>query len=423
MGPTKRDKVKMTFSKITTFFRKPKLPASSKSSSTDGSLSDKECSVTYCGESPGPVKRKPTLMESEFVEDASRGSDPHLKLPWITDRSYSNHPLPPRRSIESFQEAKPQLPACMEDPVRNVVNVLWLQNPTPIDNPGYYTGPARHAGQIPHGSHGHVLFDNGDQYNGAFHNGQMHGTSGVYTTHNGSVYKGAFEKNKRHGHGKHSIGGVLRFDGNYERGVPSGYGKSFHANGSLHHDGQWENGKPSHTMTPFQGDEDTIVSSGQIAADVTLDGSTLGRHVSMYDPNRGSFDDCSSLDSTLSDMTPRTLEESTHSMLSFNQKPLIRQCSEHRKYESLTLSQQMDWVATSDSKEKMVRFGILKASSLYLDRGEYESSLGDYESDRGEDESIRSGHESDRGEDESVRSGHESVRTCQSEKSDCTYEC
>lgn len=185
-----------------------------------------------------------------------------------------------------------------------VHEVKWVQNPAP-ENPGFYSGPAR-FGKIPHGR-GRLSFCNGDTYHGRFRNGLLHGKDGVYTTQNGSTYQGNYKDNMRHGHGQHTIAGVVRYAGYFENGIPNGYGRAFHADGSLQYEGVWEAGIPAHKMVPFQGDEQSVVSSGQLACDASSNASssTVGggpRGYSQYDPDRTPQDDLT-VDSSFSDLT------------------------------------------------------------------------------------------------------------------------
>lgn len=163
-----------------------------------------------------------------------------------------------------------------------VDEMAWAHNRYP-ENPGYYSGPVIH-GDTPHGR-GSLLFDSGDTYHGPFKNGQMHGNDGNHTMPRGSVYNGGFYANLRHGHGEHTVGGHPRYIGNYEFGVPHGYGEAYNGDGSLFHKGQWENGIPAHKMIPFRGrqnqqDDGSMASEFiQVAADDPAD-HVKGSHYS-----------------------------------------------------------------------------------------------------------------------------------------------
>jgi hypothetical protein len=101
---------------------------------------------------------------------------------------------------------------------------------------GWYSGPLR-GGSIPHGR-GSCVLDNGDKYEGPFHEGKMHGPSATLVKADGSIYSGDIFNNLPHGYGAYRTPSRLHV-GKFERGVPHGEGALYYLDGSIDFEGQW----------------------------------------------------------------------------------------------------------------------------------------------------------------------------------------
>ncbi|MGP0565008.1 MULTISPECIES: DnaJ domain-containing protein [unclassified Nitrospina] len=73
-------------------------------------------------------------------------------------------------------------------------------------------------------------FNNGDRYEGQFHNGMMHGM-GHYVRSNGDVYTGQFRFNKAHGNGKMTFANGDTYTGEFAEDAMCGRGTYIYANG------------------------------------------------------------------------------------------------------------------------------------------------------------------------------------------------
>lgn len=101
---------------------------------------------------------------------------------------------------------------------------------------GWYSGPLM-DNSIPHGR-GSCVLDNGDKYEGPFHEGKMHGPSAELIKSDGSVYKGDVFNNVPHGYGTYRTS-RRRYVGQLEFGIPHGQGAQYYLDGSLDFEGQW----------------------------------------------------------------------------------------------------------------------------------------------------------------------------------------
>jgi len=103
-----------------------------------------------------------------------------------------------------------------------------------------YIGDYNLLGQ-PHGSHGEVVWDNGNRYVGAFQNGMRSG-QGTFFSRDGSEYTGGWKDNQMHGHGQRKFANGDTYIGQYRAGQRNGgpHWKLRFANGDLYVGG-WEN--------------------------------------------------------------------------------------------------------------------------------------------------------------------------------------
>jgi hypothetical protein len=115
--------------------------------------------------------------------------------------------------------------------------IEWEFTPTMA---GWYSGPLLDQ-SIPHGR-GSCVLDNGDKYEGPFHEGKMHGPSAELIKSDGTVYKGDVFNNLAHGYGTYRTS-RLRYVGQFECGMPHGQGAQYYLDGSIDFEGQWTFGE------------------------------------------------------------------------------------------------------------------------------------------------------------------------------------
>jgi len=85
-------------------------------------------------------------------------------------------------------------------------------------------------------------FNNGDRYEGQFHNNMMHGM-GYYVSANGDAYTGQFRFNKAHGNGKMVFANGDVYTGEFVEDTMCGRGTYIYANGDRYM-GRFENDVP-----------------------------------------------------------------------------------------------------------------------------------------------------------------------------------
>lgn len=96
-----------------------------------------------------------------------------------------------------------------------------------FENGDEYTGAF--LNDVPDGS-GTMRYFFGDQYDGEFKAGLPHG-DGRYSWYNGDVYEGSFEEGKRHGHGVMTMADGSVYRGYWKENLRFGRGVSVNANG------------------------------------------------------------------------------------------------------------------------------------------------------------------------------------------------
>ena len=147
-----------------------------------------------------------------------------------------------------------------------VRDFAWVVRKPSTEMVGFYSGPLLDMGNdgndagaalgyfapddedraVPHGTHGTIVFENGDRYDGPFDFGNMHGDNGVYTTLQGSMYNGAFLHNLKHGEGGDLVlSNHFRYRGRFEFDKPHGYGILYDPQGDIQFQGEWRYGKPA----------------------------------------------------------------------------------------------------------------------------------------------------------------------------------
>jgi antitoxin component YwqK of YwqJK toxin-antitoxin module len=81
-------------------------------------------------------------------------------------------------------------------------------------------------------------------YEGEVKDRKPHGIGCAYYR-SGGRYEGHWEEGNRSGYGREFYpDGALRYEGNWENGLRSGYGKSYYTTGELAYEGEWSKDKP-----------------------------------------------------------------------------------------------------------------------------------------------------------------------------------